>query len=894
MSADHPPPLAERLLAALLGPGDWADSIAGDLHEEHAARRRQTGRVAAALWYWAQAVRIGVRKVSTRAAAAVRPNDIPEMLPTTHGDSLMRTIGLETRHALRAMFKRPATTGIVVLTLSLGLGANAAIFAMIDALVIRPYHFPDSDRITLVSLTNPDGSDDRRETTSPADFLDWRPQADAIQHLTAMEWWNVNLVGRDEPEAVQGFHVSHGFFAALGVNPVLGRGFLADEETQGRHYRAVLGYGLWQRRFGGDPSIVGQKITIDAMPYEVVGVAPQGFEFPMGSQVWAPLSFNAETAARRNTHYLTIIGRLAPGRSIEDARSQLALITDRIAHQQPKTNKGRTARVHTLAQGMMDQGLGPILSLWQASALFVLLIACANIANLLLARGAERQREIAVRLAIGASRPRIVRQLLIENILLGLAAVPGAMLAAYVGLRVLVAYMPARIARFVAGWHGIDVDGRLLLVTGALAMITAVVFGLLPALHTSRPRLAESLKDGGRSMSHGGRNHVRRVLVVAEMALALPLLVASGLSAIGVNRFLNGPQGYDPDNLLAMQAELPDGKYPKAPDWLRFTNATVDRLAALPGVTAAAAFNVIPAATNNSGRGIEIEGKPPQDPDNLPTVDYRVVTPRAFDVLPLPITQGRGFSDADREGSQLVAIVSESLARRYWPGEDPIGRRLRIARGDWLTVVGVSGDHTHDWFNRRNYPTLYRPYAQAPTSYLAFLIRTAGEPGARQADARAAVAAVDREQPVYNVMTMRELLKERTLGMQYVAVIMAVFGSFALILAVVGVYSVMAYLVTQRTHEIGVRMALGATPSDVIRLTVGQTGRLTLVGVVVGGLLAIASGRLIEAGLVGSVSSDPRLVAAVAAVLVLAALAAGYIPARRAASIDPNVALRAE
>ncbi len=807
----------------------------------------------------------------------------------------MRSLPLDFRYAIRSLLKRPASTAVVVLTLALGLGANAAIFAIIDALVLRPFHFPDPDRITLISETTPDGADERREAASPANFLDWRRQADTIEHLSAFEWWDVNLVGRDEPERLQGFQVSAGFFAALGVQVAAGRSFVADDEQIGRHRVAIIGDGLWKRRFGGDPTIIGRPVALDGESYEIIGIAPPAFDFPMGAEVWAPLAFNAETAARRNARYLTVIGRLRPDRSLEDARAQMAVIGERLQQAHPDSNRDRALRVHTLAQGMLDRGLGPVLSLWQASALFVLLIACANIANLLLARGTERERELAVRLAIGASRGRIARGLLIESLILGVVATPAALATAWGGLRLLVSYMPAKIARFVAGWHDIDVDGRLVLFTVALALGTAIVFGLLPAIQGSRAHIPTRLKEGGRGTSPG-RQRLRRALVVAEMALALPLLVASGLSAVGVNRFLNGPQGFNPDNLLTLQLVLAEGRHPDAAAWRRFTTATVERLEAVGGVRAAAATNVMPANGNNSGRGIEIEGQPNPDPGNPPGVDYRTVTARIFDVLGVPILQGRGFSDADRDGTQPVAIVSQSMARRFWPDGNPIGRRVRIAAADspWLTIVGVSGDMIHDWFARRNAPTLYRPIAQAPVSGMALLIRTDGDPAASAADARAVVRAVDPEQPVFDVLSMRQVLKERTIGLQFVAAVMTIFGGLALVLAIVGVYSVMAYLVAQRSHEFGIRLALGATGGEVVRLNVGHTVRLTLIGVGLGAVLAVALGRFIEAGLVGSASRDFRMIAALAVVLTATAALAGYIPARRAAATDPIVALRAE
>jgi putative ABC transport system permease protein len=806
---------------------------------------------------------------------------------------MMRTIGLETRHAIRALLKRPTTTAIVVLTLALCLGANAAIFAIVDSLVIRPFRFAEPERIAFPVQTLPDGTDNRRETTSPANFLDWRREVTAIDHLSGLDYWDVNLVGRDEPERVQGFRVSAGFFEALRVQTASGRAFATTEETFGEHHKVVLGHGLWQRRFGGDPQILGQAINLNGEQYDVIGIAPSGFDFPMGSQLWVPLAFDAKAAAQRDRRFLSVIGRLAPGRTLDEAQAELATIAKRLEQQHPDANRGRGARVYTLAQGMMDQGLGPILSLWQASALFVLLIGCANIANLLLARAAERERELAVRLAIGASRGRVIRQMLLESVLLGLMAVPGAMLTAYLGLKVLVSYMPARIVRFVAGWQEIDVDGRLLLVTVVLAFGTAIVFGVLPAIHSSRPRISEALKSGGRGVT-AGRQRLRRTLVVSEIALALPLLVAAGLSVVGVNRFINGPQGYNPDGVLTLRAVLSEGRHPDAAAWRRFTDQAVERLAALPGVEAAAAANIIPSSSNGATRTIEIDGKPPVDPSNRPSADYRLATPGLFDVLQLPIVQGRALSAADLPNTQQVVVVSQTMARHHWPDADAIGRRVRVVGGDWLTIVGICGDVIHDWYEGPNQPTMYRPYTQAPTVFMTLIVRTTQDPKHAVADVLAAIKTVDPAQAVFDVMTYRQLMNERTIGLQYIAAIMTVFGVFALILAIVGVYSVMAYLVTQRTHEIGVRMALGATQSDVMRLTVGQAARLTAVGVVVGSLLAVALGRLIEAGLLGIVSSDYRMVAAFGVLLIATALLAGYLPARRAAAIEPNVALRAE
>jgi putative ABC transport system permease protein len=888
--AQGPPPMAVRLLEWTAGPGARSDAVIGDLHEEF-TRCAERSATRANVWYWVQALLLSCRFAAQAGRSTARPHGRARRA-RKNGDSTVRTIGIEIRYAFRALVKRPGITALIVLTLALGLGANATIFAMIDALVIHPFPFPNADRIAFVYETAP-SSAFKQESVSPANFLDWRKQATAFESLVALDWWDASVVGRDEPESLQGFRVSADFFTTLGVRPILGRGFMPDEEVPGHQRVAVLGQAVWQRRFGGDPGIVGKTVLIDREPYEVIGIAPLGFDFPNGTQVWSPLALTPEQSANRTSHYLSVIGRLRDGRRLTDARAEMSLIGDRLRQQYPEANKDRGIRATTLAQGMLDEGLGPVLSLWQASALFVLLIGCANVASLLLTRGAERHRDIAVRLAMGASRGRIVRELLLESALLGILAVPGAMLAAWVGLQVLRGAMPAKIIRFLPGWNSLTIDVRLLAVTGALALVAAALFGLVPAWQAARPRLVDTLKEGGRSStSGGGRQRLRRALVVAEITLALPLLVASGMGATGAYRFLNGPQGYDPDGVLSMHTVLPDARYADATARRNFVTAVVDRLRGITGVQIAAAVNIRPSHAGNVRRTIEIEGQPIVDANRRPDADFRAATTGLFDVLRIPLLKGRDFTTADRESTQPVAIVSQSLARRHWPDVDPIGRRLRVGSGPWLTVIGVSGDVVQDWFVSRDYPTLYVPYLQNPTGNVAVVLRATGDPAALASQARAAVRAVDTAQPVFDVMTMREALKERTVGLRFIGGVMAVFGGLALLLAIVGIYSVMAYFVTQRTHEIGVRMALGATPGDVLRLTVSQTGRLTIIGVVLGIVMSILLARLIEAGLIGSASSDGRMIACVAVLLALAALAAGYIPARRAAGIDPIAALR--
>ena len=889
MQQDPSPPgvFARLLLAAVPAPS--ADEIVGDLHEEFVGLSHRHGVARARMWYAGQVLRFWTRRIA-RAFAATPPDPHGP----NPGDSLMRSLLADTRHALRGLIKRPALTALIVMTLSLGLGANAAIFELIDSLILRPFTVPELDRLVMVSEDAPYMAGEMQESVSPANYFDWKKQADVFDRLAATEWWDVNLSGGDEPERVSGFFVTSDFFSALGVEPAMGRSFTLEEETPGKHRKVILGHDLWRRRFGSDPSILGRTIQLDTQPYEVVGIAPAGFGFPLGSQLWAPLSFDAKTAARRTARYLTIVGHLAPGKTLDDASAQMAVIAHRLAEQYPEANKGHGAKVTTLVRGMRDSGLGPMVVLWQSAAGFVLLIACANIANLLLARGAERQRELAVRTALGASRARLIRELLVESLVLALAAVPAAVAVAWVGIRAIRVNLPSELLRFVDGWQTMEVGPRLIGFTVAIAALTALVFGILPALRASRPVLADTLKDSARGATAGrGRQRLRSGLVIGEIALALPLLVASGLSTIGAYRFLNGPQGFDPDGLLVTRAILPEARYADAVTRRRFVEDLLPRLTQLPGAQSAAVSNIFPSGNGNPQQPFEVEGTPQADPANPVTIGMRAVTPELFSTLRIPIVTGRGFTSADQADSQPVGIISRSAVQRFFPSADPLGRRVKV--GDtWVTVVGVCGDVIQHWFAQRNPPIVYLPYAQRPTFNIAIAVRAGGDLSALMAPLRAAVRSVDAQQPVFDLMPMRQVLHVRTIGLQYVAAIMAVFGGLALILAVVGVYSLMAFIMAQRTHEIGVRIALGAARHDVLRLTVGQATRMAAAGVVIGLLLAAGVGRVMNATVRGVFVSDVRISLAFAAVLMVAAVAAGYVPGRRATRIDPLIALRGD
>ena len=869
-----PPPRAVGLLSRRLRDCALRESILGDLDEEHAAITRRRSRFAADVFYWTQTVRLPIDR---------RPPNF-------------RGLMSELRHAIRSAFKQPGHTALVVMALALGLGLNAAVYGMGDALLVNPFPYPGVDRLVVIGDQRPGDFGNLAEDASPANFLDWRERSvgdGPFEMLAAYDFWSANLTGGDQPERIQACRVSPGFFAMMGMPVTDGREFAPGEDVPGRDRLVVLSRGLWQRRFGADPSMIGKTVQIEGHAHTVIGIGPADFTFPFGSEAWVPLAFEAQDAADRNSRYLTTIAQLKPGKTLDDARAHMAVVAGNLKAAHPAENDAFETRVESLATGVGDAGSGTLIVVWQLSALLVLLIACANVASLLLARGASRAREMAVRLAIGSSRWRIVRQLMLESVVLTALAVPVSLGLAWWLIRVIRSNMPARIAALVPGWNQMGVDAGVVLATIAGALVTTLVFGLLPAFKTSSLELVETLKEGGRG-STGGRLRLRRVLVTAEIALALPLLVAAGMTALGTARFLNGPQGYDADGVLTFRTALPESSYASQHERAQFVERAVEAFEALPGVSAAAATNVIPASSSGWGVRYEIEGKPIATPNDRPRADYRTVTTRYFETMRTPITRGRAFTRLDGADGQLVAIVSESFVERHWPGEDALGRRI-VLGGDepeTLTVVGIAGNFIHDWFLGANVPTIYRPAAQRVPGSLGFVIRTAGDPADLTPAARDALARIDPNQPIFQVATQRQLLEERTIGPQYAAAMMALFGALALLLSVVGIYALIGYYVQQRRQEIGVRMALGAGRGDIVRQTLKQAATMAAFGVAIGSMAAYALGRVLESALFGIAQSDPRLLVAFALTLTASALLAGWVPARRAAGIDPLIAMR--
>jgi len=706
------------------------------------------------------------------------------------------------------------------------------------------------------------------------------------------QWWDANLSGVDVPEQVPAFFVSAGFFDLLSARPVIGRGFLDSETEPGRHHRVVLSHGLWARRFASDPGIVGKSVRLDGEQYEVVGVAPPGFNTPDGAELWAPLALTDQQWADRRAGNYGVFGRLRGGATVEQARAELTTIVDTQRRDFPDTNNRRHARLLSFTAGMADPGAGAFIGVWQAAALLLLLIACANIANLLMARGAERSAEYALRLALGASRTRIFTQTLLEGLLLALVAIAVSMPLLAIGLGLSRASIPASVLRFIPGWAFIGINVELFAVTALLGTLAMVVFSVLPAVQAVRAQVSDTLRQSGRSLTPGrNRQWLRSALAVTQVALALALLFASAMSITAADKTVNGLLGFDKENVLVAQLNLPERSYGDADTRRRFITEVTDAMRGIPAVVHIGATSIIPAAFNNNSRRFFPEGTDLKE-NEARFANYRSATSDYFAALKIPLVRGRLFDDSDRVDSPPTAVVSAALAAAYWGDADPIGKRFKLASdGPWITVVGVTGNVVHNWFVRR-FETVYRPISQTAPYSVAFAVRTIGDANALAGDLRRAVAEVDADQPIASLATLDTLVEERAAGFVFISRALGIVGLIALVLSVMGMYSLMAYLTSQRTQEIGVRMALGAGRWQVVRTITRRAIVITAAGATIGSALALAVGRLMESLLFGLVAIDLLQLAGLVSTLAVVALLAAYVPARRATKIDPMSALR--
>jgi putative ABC transport system permease protein len=810
----------------------------------------------------------------------------------------MNTLWQDLRYGARTLLKNPGFTLIAVVTLALGIGANSAIFSVANALVLKPLPFEHLDRLVAVRESLPNQGL-KAIAVSPADFIDWRGQNTVFQDITAYRVKDTTITGTGEPELVRGSFVSADFFSALEMSAVKGRTLLPDEDQPGRDQVAVLGYGLWQRRFAGDANILGATITLNGRAATVVGTMPPDFDFPFGTEVWMPLALTPQQMNQRETRNLHVLAHLKSGVNVAQAQAEMLAIAKRIEQRYPLTNTGLSVHVIPL-RDLQGEFTLPLLSVLIGMAGFLLLIACANVANLLFARATTRQKEIAIRAALGASRWRVMRQLMTESVLLScLAGTMGLMLAVW-AVDLIKASLPPDIARHMPGWKEIGIDGRVLVFTLGVAFLTTLIFSLAPALQASRFDLNETLKEGGRSSgasSRGGR--ARRFLVVSEMALALVLLVGAGLMVKGFWRILNVFQGADPDRILTLQTPLPESKYKDQQKVAEFYQQVIERMKALPDVQSVSAASNTPL-NNSPNPSVEliIEGRPALRPGERQLADLMVVSTDYFTTIGARLLKGRAFSDSDGWEAPPVAIISELTARRYWPHEDPLGRRIKRsgsnADAPWLTIVGIVSDVKQGWFDKDIRPQLYLPYGQTPRPKMTFLLRTSTDPMNLVASARAQIHAVDRDQPIDDIKTLARLFVDEMSPFRFAVVLMLVFGALALVLAAVGVYGVMSYSVEQRTHEIGIRIALGAEARDVLRLIVGQGIKTATLGLAIGLPLALALSRMMASVLFGVVALEYAILIGFVLLLAAVAFLSSFIPARRATKVDPMVALRCE
>ena len=887
-----PSKFGEHLLTLIVRDAELRESILGDLREECARYAQRAGAARAASWHRSQSLGIAVRYGFMRLFRRKPPvrwittADLEPQGPWWTGSAR------DVRYAWRATLQRPMLSAAVIFTLALALAANSTTFSLLDALVLRPYRFEGVDRLIVATTLAPDTPFLDRINVTAADFREWREQSKTVKAWAMYQWWDANLSGVDAPEQVPGFFVSPGYFALLSASPVMGREFLESETQPGQHRRAVIGHGLWARRFASDPNIVGKSIRLDGEPYEVVGVAPRGFNTPDGAEVWAPIAMTDEQWANRRAESYGTMARLADGVSLDQARAELTAIVDTQRRDHPDTNHRRYARVLSFTNGMADPGAGSFISIWQAAALLLLLIACANVANLLMARGAERASEYSIRLALGSSRARLFGQTMIEGLILSLGAVLLSMPLIAVGLVLSKASIPVSVLRFIPGWAFIRLDLGLFVATALLGTVAMITFSVLPAMQATRAQVSDTLRQSGRSLTAGrNRQWVRSALATTQMALALALVFASTLAITAANETVHGRLGFDKDNLLVAQLNLPDRNYSDADTRRRFVTEVVEAMRTIPAVSRIGVVSIIPAAFNNTTRRFFPEGQAVTEQEAR-TAQYRMATPDYFAAMKIPLMRGRLFDDADRPGSTPVAILSTTLARRYWGDDDPLGKRFRLALdGPWITVVGISGDIVHNWFDRR-LDMLYLPISQQVPYSVAFAVRTVGDPHALAGDLRRAVARADADQPIAALDSLDKMVEDRAAGFVFIARALGIVGLIALVLSIIGIYSLMAFLTTQRTQEIGVRMALGAGRWQVVRATIARAMTITVAGMVIGSALAVGAGRAMEAMLFGLVTTSYAQLVALMLVLGGVALLAAYLPARRATQVDPMSALR--
>jgi len=806
----------------------------------------------------------------------------------------------DVRYGARVLRKSPGFTTTAVLTLALGIGATTAVFSVCDAMLWKPVPLPHLESLAMVLQAVP-GDPSGWSDATPADTADIQKQSTSFSSLASYDQGLANIAGAGgEPERVAQALVTANFFHVTGVQPALGRAFRPGEDQKGREQEVILSYNLWQRRFGGDRTLVGKTIRLDDQDYTVVGVMPAKFDFPVATELWTPLPFTAKDWNSRTSQQLDSVARLKPGVTVERAGAELDGIARRLEQMWPNTNTRRRFRIMPVLHFMIGDEDRQYDLMLLGAVMFVLLIACANVANLQFARASVRMREVALRTALGAGRGRVVVQLLTESILLSLAGAGFGLLVAAWGLKMIKAGMPVEIEKYVLGWNEIHLDARSLLFTLAAAVGSGIVAGLAPAWQCSRPNLTDALKEGGRGGTAGrGHHRLRSMLVAAEIALAVVLLVGGGLMVRGFQTLVNGSTRLDPATFLTMRLAITETKYRENYQVADFYRQVLERAGAVPGVRAAVAVNALPYSNHSSGRNFLIEGRP-VEPGNRPNCMYQPASSRYFEALNVPLLAGRVLGEQDGPDAPKVAVISQRLARKYFPNEPaPIGKRIKLAvspddKAPWITIVGEVGDVVHNIYDRGPRATLYVSYRQFPSRFMDVGMRTAGDPMLVVPAVMAAIRSVDPEQPITEVRSLETAMHQNATGLNYMAVLMGIFGILALTLSAVGVYGVMAYLVSEQTHEIGIRMALGAPRAEVLGMVFRRGMVTAAVGLAVGLPLAYGFARLLSSLVFGVTATDPATFTGIPLALGLASALAIYVPARRAMKIDPIVALRYE
>ncbi len=809
----------------------------------------------------------------------------------------MQNIWQDMRFAIRMLGKRPGFTVVAVLALALGIGANSAIFSVFNTVLLRPLAYREPDRLVLIwTRFLPDLP---QNWVSGPEVIDFRERNNSFDDIAALSWPNFNLTGAGEPEQLQGGAVTANLFPLLGVTPLHGRAFRPEEDQPGAGQVAILSHGLWQRRFGGDPQMVGKTISLDGRTFTVVGIMQPDFgilppdaQSPKEVDLWTPFATDFKQMSR-GSHFLRVIARVKPGVTLAQARADM----DAVAEQMDQAfyqNFGFGATVAPL-HGHVVRDIRPALWVLLGAVGFVLLIACANVANLLLANAVAREKEIAVRAALGAGRWRIIRQLLIESATLGLGSGMLGLLMAYFGLKALVALAPENLPRV----GEIAIDWRVLAFTLGVSLLTGLIFGLAPAWQASKLDFHDALKEGGRGAGGGARGQrVRSALVVAEVAMSLVLLAGAGLMVRSFLRLQDVNPGFDPDNVLTMRLQLPQSKYSTPEQVVQFFQSLVERVKTLPGVENAGVVSNLPMSGAYSSGTTSVETPQASQDNSSFEADWRRVSPDYHRTMNVALSRGRYFGEQDKADGPQVVIVDESFAKRFWPGGDPIGQRIkrgpRQSDQPWRTIVGVVR-HVKDYgLNEEGRERVYFPLSQFSTNSVYLTARTKGDPLATAGAVRGAVWGIDPSQPVSRVRAMDEYVYSSAAQPRFNTLLLAVFATVALILAAIGVYGVMNYSVSQRTHEIGIRMAMGGEAKHIIKLVVGQGLKLVGVGVAVGVAGALAITRLMSGLLFDVSASDPLTFAAIALLLIAVAILACYIPARRATKVDPMIALRYE